>query len=118
VINGSPMAHGLLIGQDPDEVYARRASWGASVSRLLPATRTFYDWCQRKGIFMGQVVFHFCLCQSLIHCTLTGAKTRGELEQNLRAAITPLPEGIWDELEALGLPRMSDPDPENDLIET
>ena len=30
-----------------------------------------------------------------------GAKTRAELETNLRAATTPLPESIWDELAAL-----------------
>ena len=39
--------------------------------------------------------------------------TRAELEQNLRAATTPLPETIWDELAALGLPELSAPDPEN-----
>jgi aryl-alcohol dehydrogenase-like predicted oxidoreductase len=117
VINGSAMMHGLLGGLDPDEVYARRDSWGGSVGRLLPAARTFYNWCQEKGVDMGQVIFQFCLRQTLIHCTLTGARTTAQLEQNLRAATTPLPEEIWDELVALGLPQLSDPDPENDPIE-
>jgi D-threo-aldose 1-dehydrogenase len=52
-------------------------------------------------------VFQFCLRQPLIHCTLTGAKTKGEIAQDLEAATTPLPPGIWDELAALRLPEQT-----------
>jgi hypothetical protein len=41
--------------------------------------------------------------QPLIHCTLTGVKNRAELRENLTAATTPLPETIWNELEALDI---------------
>jgi aryl-alcohol dehydrogenase-like predicted oxidoreductase len=101
VLNGSPLSHGLLTGQDPDEIDPRLLTH-ASPSQLV-AARRFYRWCQEKGVSMLNVTFRFCLRQPLIHCTLTGAKTRAELEENLEAATAPLPESIWDELAALNL---------------
>lgn len=101
VLNGSPLAHGLLTGRDPDEIDPRLLRYASPGE--LAATRRLNQWCRERGISMFAVVFQFCIRQTLIHCTLTGAKTRAELEENLLAAITPLPEAIWDELDALGL---------------
>jgi aryl-alcohol dehydrogenase-like predicted oxidoreductase len=101
VINGSPMAHGLLIGEDPEAVFARRENWPDDVPPMLPAARRFYHWCQERRVPMVDVIFQFCLRQPLIHCTLTGAKTRAELERNLKAATAPLPIDVWDELAEL-----------------
>jgi aryl-alcohol dehydrogenase-like predicted oxidoreductase len=111
VINGSPMAHGLLGGQDPDVTYARRPRWSASVERLVPGARLLYRWCRERDVSMAAVIFQFCMRQPLIDCTLTGARTRAQLEMNLRAATTPLPEAIWDELAVLNLPSLAPPDP-------
>jgi aryl-alcohol dehydrogenase-like predicted oxidoreductase len=63
---------------------------------------------------MAAVIFQFCLRQPLIDCTLTGARTRAQLEMNLRGAATPLPKSIWEELAVLNLPYLSGPDPENE----
>lgn len=103
VLNGSPMAHGLLSGEDPDAI-ARSRTLGDRAA-WLPMARTLYQWCQTRDIPMRALVFQFCIRQPLIHCTLTGAKSREELEQNLRAATMPLPPGVWDEVAALGLTR-------------
>jgi aryl-alcohol dehydrogenase-like predicted oxidoreductase len=101
VLNGSPLAHGLLVGEDPDRlsegVRARAAA------RELGAARRFYRWCNERGVPMVGIVLQFCLRQPLIHCTLSGAKTPAELEQNLRGATMPLPPEIWDDLAALRL---------------
>ena len=101
VLNGSPLAFGLLNGQDPDGVEARVGS--RFPERDLEAARRFYQWCRERGLSMIHVIFQFCLRQPLIHCTLTGAKTRAEFMENLRAATTPLPDEVWGELEALEL---------------
>ena len=112
VLNGSSMAHGLL-GRDPDQAYASRPRWPESVARLLPAARRLYAWCEERQLSMAAVIFQFCLRQPLVHCTLTGARSRGQILQNLQAATTPLPEEIWEELAALELPGLSEPDPGN-----
>lgn len=105
VLNGSPLAHGLLIGEDP---LGRNAKMTAALSQTAPApdvqkASRLYQWCQENNLPMVAVVLQFCLRQPLLHCTLTGAKTSGELKQNLEAATMPLPPDIWDRLEGLHL---------------
>ena len=102
VINGSPLVFGALNGRDPDQ-------FEGPVWLNLPegekwAARRLFDWCRQRDVPEKAVVFQFCLRQPLIQCTLTGAKNRQEIEENLRAATEPLPENIWGELAALRLP--------------
>jgi len=54
-------------------------------------------------VSMPGIVLQFCVRQTLIHCTLTGAKTARELEENLRGALTQLPDELWHTLDDLGL---------------
>ncbi len=98
VINGSPMAQGLLAG-DPDTMdFSQNKGIGP---RQIEAARRFYHWCRERSVSPIAVALQFSLRQPLIHCTLSGAKSKAELEENLRAATTPLPESVWDELPAL-----------------
>jgi aryl-alcohol dehydrogenase-like predicted oxidoreductase len=101
VLNGAVMAHGLLTGQDPDEM-AAQLNLG-HMADLLPDARRLYRWCHENQVSMPAVIFQFSMRQPLIHCTLTGVKNRSEMEENLRAAAIPLPESTWEELDALGL---------------
>jgi aryl-alcohol dehydrogenase-like predicted oxidoreductase len=101
VLNGAAMAHGLLSGQDPDELFA--SGQHDSRADMLPDARRLYRWCRERGFSVPAVVFQFCMRQPLIHCTLTGVKNRAELHENLVAAATTLPEPVWDELAELGL---------------
>ncbi len=105
VINGSPLDLGVLTGQDPDE--AQPSVWPGLPEGEKDAARRLFRWCRERGLDEKAVVFQFCLRQPLIHCTLTGAKTRREIEQDLAAATAPLPAGIWDELAALRLPEQT-----------
>lgn len=98
VINGSPMGHGLLTGVDP-----RTLQTPHLVERDAKAATRFYDWCQSRRLNQKAIVVQNCLRQPLIHTTLTGAKNRTELEENLRALTEPIPPGTWEDLEALRL---------------
>lgn len=99
VINGAVLGFGLLAGTDPDENPSKRY---ASESEMA-AARRLYLWCRQRDIPMQAVAFQFSLRQPQIDCTLTGAKSRAELEANIEAATVPLPAGIWDEIAALNL---------------
>ncbi|HZO90800.1 MAG TPA: aldo/keto reductase [Chthonomonadaceae bacterium] len=101
VVNGSPLAHGLLIDQDPDTLVRDRSL--RPPERDLNAARRFYRWCRERNLSPIAVALQFSLRQPLIQCTLTGAKTPAELAQNLAAIRTPLPESLWDKLAALHL---------------
>ena len=101
VMIGSPMAHGLLNGQVPENYFVDQKP--ASLWPLLPDARKLYDWCRDNKVSMPAVVLQFCLRQPLIDITLTGVKSRAKLEQNLNAITTPLPEETWDALSELGI---------------
>jgi len=105
VINGSPLDLGVLTGQDPDK--AQPSVWPSLPEAEKDAAHRLYQWCRERGVDEKAVVFGFCLRQPLIHCTLTGAKTRQEIAQDLRAATEPLPEDVWDALAALRLPEQT-----------
>lgn len=101
VLNGSPLAHGLLTGEDPDRINERLHMRASEPD--LERVRRFYRWCREREVPMVAVVLQFCLRQPLIHCTLSGAKTKAELRQNLQGATMPLPEDLWDDLASQGL---------------
>jgi aryl-alcohol dehydrogenase-like predicted oxidoreductase len=101
VLNGSPLAHGLLAGRDPDTLSEMVRSHVPE--RDIEAARRYVRFCRERQLSPVGVVLQFCLRQPGIHCTLTGPKTRAELSENLQTSATPLPEAIWKELDALDL---------------
>lgn len=101
VLNGSPLAHGLLVGRDPDTMDERVRS--RATERDFDAARRFYRWCRDHDLSMPGVVLQFCLRQPGIHCTLTGPMTTTELAENLESAATPLSDELWEELDRLDL---------------
>ena len=96
VLNGSPLAHGLLTGEDPDRLV--EAGRIHPPARDLEAARRLHRFCAERGLPTAAVALQFALRQPLIGCTLTGAKNPDELMHNLRGATMDLPEGLWDEL--------------------
>lgn len=104
VLNGAVMSMGLLTGKDPDEVN-NSIVLARPEFEVAPARR-LYQFCQEKDVPMIAVVFQFCMRQDMIHCTLTGAKNTAEIDENFAAATMPLPDSIWDELDALNLSAM------------
>jgi aryl-alcohol dehydrogenase-like predicted oxidoreductase len=100
VLNGSPMANGLLVGTDPDTHRERSPHSG---TREWEAARRLYRFCQERAVPMAAVVLQYSLRQPRIACTLTGASTAAEVARNLEAASHPVPPQLWAELDALNL---------------
>lgn len=105
VLNGSPLHFGALAGQDPDQNPSK--VWLGLPEAEKEAARRLYRWCRKRGLNEKAVVFGFCLRQPRIHCTLIGAETRQEVEQDLAAALEPLPDSIWEALASLRLPEQT-----------
>ncbi len=96
VINGSPIAMGLLSGLEPD-VSAESAHLGTSDAERA---HQLYQWATDNDLSLLNLAIQFCFRQPRIAMNLTGSKNATEVEQNFAAATTPVPEDVWEELEA------------------
>ena len=96
VINGSPIAMGLLSGLEPD-VSAESAHLGTSDAERA---HRLYQWATDNDLSLLNLAIQFCFRQPRIAMNLTGSKNASEVAQNFAAATTPVPEDVWEELEA------------------
>jgi D-threo-aldose 1-dehydrogenase len=95
VVNGSPYNHGLL-AIDPDTAIRR----GRPRELDLERARALWRWCQERQVELGALAMQFSLRNERIAATLAGPRNVAEFEANLRHVTTPLPPGIWEELDA------------------
>ncbi len=89
VINGSPIAAGLLSGVEPD-VKARPPD-GVIAHKL-------WRWCAENNLNLLNLAIQFCLRQPLIATNLSGSKNALEVEQNFAAATSLIADEVWEEL--------------------
>ena len=87
VINGSPIAMGLLSGEEPD--ISVRPPEGRKAHRL-------WRWTMENQVNLLNLAIQFCFRQPRIAMNLTGAKNVTEVEQCVAAATTPVPSEVWE----------------------
>lgn len=99
VINGSPLAMGLLSGVDPD-AHARTApGWATASEPDRRMARRLWRWARAREVDLQALALQFSLREPRIAATVVGSKTAAEVARNMRAVTTPLTEYIWAELE-------------------
>lgn len=93
VLNGWSILRGLLTGVDI-EVAQTAGRWrnDADAARA----REIREWCIAEGIDMLTLALQFCLREPRIHGNPIGSLNAAQLEANIRAAATPLPEAVWE----------------------
>lgn len=92
IVNGSPIAAGLLSDIEPD-INARPPE-GEKAHHL-------WQWAAENDLSLLNLAIQFCLRQPLIATNLSGSKNAIEIEQNFAAATTPVPDEVWEELQTL-----------------
>ena len=95
VMNGWSILRGLLTGVDVDE-----ASKNYKQEDDIAAARERWQWCRDHGIDLLQLALQFCLRERRIHGNPIGSLNAAQLEQNVRAASTPLDEAVWARYQA------------------
>jgi L-galactose dehydrogenase len=93
VINGSPLAMGLLTMNPPPE-------WHPAPEDVKEAARRAVDICRRHGADLATLGMQFALAEPRIACTLTGTARVSELEANLRALSAPVDPAVREEVDA------------------
>ena len=97
IINGSPIAMGLLSGVEPD-VSAERMHLGTSDAEKA---HQLWQWAADNDLNLLNLAIQFCFRQPRIAMSLTGSKNVSEVEQNFAAATTSVSEDVWEQLEIL-----------------
>ena len=97
IINGSPIAMGLLSGLEPD-VLTSNPHLGTSDAENA---HQIWQWANDNNQNVLNLAIQFCFRQPRIAMSLTGSKNATEVEQNFAAATTPVPDDVWEQLEVL-----------------
>jgi D-threo-aldose 1-dehydrogenase len=92
VLNGWSIMQGLLTGVD---IAAAQAAGRWQNHRDAPRALEIQRWCRDEGIDMLTLAIQFCLREERFHGHPIGSLKIEQLETNLRAATTPLPETVW-----------------------
>jgi aryl-alcohol dehydrogenase-like predicted oxidoreductase len=97
IINGSPIAMGLLSGIEPDVSIQRMHLDTSDAERA----HRLWQWAADNDLNLLNLAIQFCFRQPHIAMSLTGSKNASEVEQNFAAATTPVPDDVWKQLETL-----------------
>lgn len=101
VINGSPLAFGLMTGADPRSNPRIEGEY----RRYVGLAGKLYDLCVEHGVSTLNVALRYPMCNSDIAITLTGPGSPDELQAALAAAATAIPNRFWQDLrQYLGIP--------------
>ena len=96
VMNGWSILRGLLTGGDPVET-ARLGNYRNEED--IASSRARWEWCREHGVDLLQLALQFCLREPRIHGNPIGSLNAAQLEQNIRAAATPVDESVWTAYE-------------------
>jgi aryl-alcohol dehydrogenase-like predicted oxidoreductase len=77
-----------------------RERGGKADSPELQRAQQVRDWATAQGISILHLAIQYVLREKRLSTVLVGAARIGEVEQNVKAATTPLPEQLWQQLEA------------------
>jgi len=96
VLNGWSIMRGLLTGTPINEVIARDRWLAGPLADRAEAIRI---WCRDRDLNMLQLALQFCLRERRIHGNPIGSVSISQLEQNVAAALNPLPDSVFPDFE-------------------
>ena len=97
IINGSPIAMGLLSGVEPD-VSAKSDHISNPEGEKA---YQLWQWANDNNLNLLNLAIQFCFRQPRIAMNLTGSKNASEVEQNSPPPRHRFPTDVWEQLEAL-----------------
>lgn len=100
VVLGSVLAMGFLSGRPVEQVLAERNfSWA---NEQVEAARRIQSWCEARDESLLRLALQFCLQEPHASITLAACRTPDEVDANVAAASSPVPETTWRALAAAG----------------
>lgn len=96
VIAGGVFNSGILADPTADARY----NYSPAPPELLRRAVELKAICRRHGVDLKAAALQFPLRHPAIPAVLTGCRSVAELEENLRMFEAPIPDDLWEELEA------------------
>ena len=100
VLNGFSIMRGILTGVDVDEAAQKGRFRNAED---IERAKKMRQWAIDRGVSLLAIALQFCLQEVRIHGNPLGNQNVRDLEQNVAAVSTPLPEGVLQAFVAAGL---------------
>ena len=97
VMNGWSILRGLLTGIDIDEA---KEKGRYKNDQDAEQAKALWQWCEEEGVDLLQLAIQFCLQEDRIQGNPIGSLNIAQLEANVRAAATPVPDDVWAKYEA------------------
>ena len=99
VLNGWSIKRGLLTGKPVEEMVPKEKWAPGSEPARAEKMRL---WCTERGIPLNRLALQFCLRDDRIHGNPLGNLNIEQLEANVSAVLTPVPDDVFEEFEAAG----------------
>jgi D-threo-aldose 1-dehydrogenase len=96
VVAGGVFNSGILADPNSDTHYNYRPAPAELIRRALELKAT----CERHGVDLKAAAIQFPLRHPAIPVVLTGPRSVAELEENIRMFQVPIPDELWNELDA------------------
>jgi aryl-alcohol dehydrogenase-like predicted oxidoreductase len=97
VVNGTPLANGLLVGKDP----RTDTEMHPEVRRFRPHAVRLYDFAIERGVPLLALALHYPMRHPGISITLTGPADPEQLKATLAACAVEIDPAVWDDLNRL-----------------
>ncbi|WP_210526169.1 aldo/keto reductase [Rubellimicrobium arenae] len=81
----------------------RKFNYADADPRVIARVEDLRAVCDRHGVPLAAAAIQFPMRHPAVSCVVIGAKTAAQLHQNIAWFETPLPDGLWAELDDLDL---------------
>jgi D-threo-aldose 1-dehydrogenase len=98
VVNGAPFGGGILV-KGPQA--APRYAYREAPDVIRDSVRAMQEASARAGVPLAAAALQFSMREPRITSTIVGITRPERLEETVKLAQTPIPEELWDELDAL-----------------
>lgn len=98
VVIGGVFNSGLLADPGERSTY----DYATAPARLVEQARAMAHVCAARGVSLTAAALQFALAHPAVTSVLVGARTADEVGADAEAAAAALPDGLWDELAAVG----------------
>ena len=91
---GSPILFGLLSNRSEEKLERHRQREEA------PKARELFQWARERNIKLMSLALQYCLREPRVAVVIVGTRNVEQVEEFVSSVLDPLPENIWEDLDA------------------